>query len=108
MACDLATFKSNFPELDFAATPGSNTDQRTRADALITVKLAQAVAIVDRGSYATTTLADTATLYLAAHLQACSPSGLAAKLIARDFSGSVYGEIYSSLAVAACAGGLVP
>jgi hypothetical protein len=108
MSCDSAAFVAAFPELDFASTANAPAGSAARATALISVKLAQAVATVDRTQYPSEALADLATLYLAAHLMVSSPSGLAAKLAASDFRGTLYGAAYRDLARGAVAGGRVP
>jgi hypothetical protein len=105
MAADLTAFKAKFPELDFGNRPGATVTDISRADALLTAKLADAAAEVSRDIYATAALADLATLYLAAHLLACSPSGLAAKMVDSPHGDTIYYREYLRRANIACAGG---
>lgn len=108
MACDIAAFRAAFPELDFASTPNAAAAQKAASAALITVKLAESVATVDRTVYVTDAVADQATLYLAAHLLVSSPSGMYVALRANEgYDASLYGKRYDELVRAYCCGGLV-
>lgn len=76
MSVDVSSFKARFPEFDL----GVDATQ----DALITAVLAEAEGSVDRSLFQSSTNADTAVKYRAAHLLACSPAGMKLKLVGKD------------------------
>lgn len=80
MAVTLSSFKAAFPEFDL----GTDAEH----DALVTAKLAEAEGMVDRSVFKDPAQknADSAVSYLTAHLLACSPSGINARL-AKDKKG---------------------
>jgi hypothetical protein len=101
MAVTLAAFKLTFPEFNL----DGDADATIPAiqDALITAKLAEAEGQIDRGVFQTETNADSAVKYLAAHLLACSPSGINARLV-KDKKGdprTLYHPTYVKLITAA-------
>lgn len=103
MAVTLSSFKAEFPDFNL---DDDGTEIATAQDALITAKLAEAEGMVDRGVFQTTTNADSAVSYLAAHLLACSPSGINARLV-KDKKGSpqtLYWPTYLRLIRAATVG----
>lgn len=82
MAVTLANIKGSFPE--FALTQVDGTTPDTAQDALITAKIAEAEAQVDRTIFANTANADVAIKYLTAHLLALSPTAVDARLLKKD------------------------
>lgn len=80
MAVTLSSFKASFPEFDLGTDAAH--------DALVTAKLAEAEGMVDRTLFQSTTQADSCVSYCAAHLLACSPGGINARL-AKDKKGDV-------------------
>jgi hypothetical protein len=96
VAVTLSSFKAAFPEFDLA---GEEADVVTTQNALITAKLVEAEGMIDRAIFQTVANADNAVSYLAAHLLACSPSGINARL-AKDKKGeaqSLYWPTYIKL-----------
>lgn len=79
MAVTATSFKAAYPEFDLGVD--------SEHDALIAAKLAEAEGRVDRAIF-TATNADSAVMALTAHLLACSPSGINARL-AKDKKGEV-------------------
>jgi hypothetical protein len=79
MAVTTSSFKLAFPEFDLDGTV--TAEEATIHNALITAKLAEAEGMVDRTVFQNLTNADSAVAYMAAHLLACSPSGINARLV---------------------------
>lgn len=81
MAVTLETFKAAFPEFDLDGESGLTEEEIDAHDALVTAKIAEAEAMLDRTVFPSTENADAAISYKAAHLLALSPSGINARLV---------------------------
>jgi hypothetical protein len=103
MAVVLSDIYVAFPELDLSQDATPNTAQ----DALVTEKLALAIAMTDRAIYPNTEQANQVTKYLCARLVALSPAGMHLKLAAKDGS-TIYDPIYYLLIRPAASGYRVP
>ena len=84
---------------------GSGTNKLSpAADALITLKLAEAIAQIDTSLFELATNADSAVKYLTAHLLALSPAGMNMKLTKAGTQDTIYWATYVRLVRAASAG----
>lgn len=99
MAVTITDIKTTFPEFDLG-TPA--------ADALITAKLAEAVAQVDVSLFQNSVNADSAIKYLTAHLMALTPGGLNMKLVKAGEEDTLYYPTYKRLIRVAAFGYRVP
>lgn len=80
MAWTRADFYIAFPEFDLTDYTGVTPVPNAREDAVVDAKIAVAIRFVDANRFATVPDGDKAAQYYAAHLLACSPGGLYARL----------------------------
>lgn len=113
MAVVLADIYASFPEFDLTDRTGMAPVANPAQDALVTVKLAEAVAFLDRTLFKDSTTADQATKYLTAHRLALAQPAVYARLQKSRgddrlvTNEDVYFETFKAIAQGACGGALV-